>query len=163
MKSVVGLFAEFTPAHEAVAALAEHGYDATDISLVAHDVARERAESVTHEETEDPAKASGMLGLLDGFGEIELPGVGPLIAAGPLLGMLTGAVAGEAEDGAGGLVKALQQAGVPAREARGHADAIGSGASLVVVRTDDSFADQVAAALVARGASTTLSDLDIAL
>lgn len=161
MKTVVGRFAEFTPAHEAVGVLLGRGDAQTDISLVGHDVARERAEQVTpdeHDEGAEFVKASGMLGLLDGFGELELPGVGPLVAAGPLLGLLSGALAaaGERPDA---LCKALQALGVPAEDAERHAAALAGGATLLVVRTTDALADVIAATLAAHGAVTAVCDL----
>lgn len=84
----------------------------------------------------------GSLGLLAGLGAIVIPGVGPVVAAGWIVTMLTGAGVGAAVGGsAGGLVGALIDAGVPEAEARSHAEAVRAGASLVAARVDATNAE----------------------
>jgi hypothetical protein len=75
----------------------------------------------------------GTIGLLAGIGAIAIPGVGPLIAAGPLLAALGGAAAGAA---VGGVAGALVGFGIPELEARRYEGKLKSGGILLAVHTD---------------------------
>jgi uncharacterized membrane protein len=79
----------------------------------------------------------GTLGWLVGVGSLAIPGVGPFIAAGPLLAALSGAAIGAA---AGGLTGALVGLGIPEYEAKQYEEKIRSGNLLVSVHTEN--ADQ---------------------
>jgi len=76
----------------------------------------------------------GTLGWLAGIGALAIPGVGPLIAAGPIMGMLGGAAVGAAT---GGLTGALVGYGIPELEAKQYEGKIRSGNILLSVHTDD--------------------------
>src|SRR3954469_11623965 len=77
----------------------------------------------------------GTLGLLAGIGALAIPGVGPLIAAGPLMATLSGAAAGAAVGGvAGGLIGL----GVPEFEAKSYEGKVRGGNILLAVHTDNS-------------------------
>ena len=76
----------------------------------------------------------GTLGWLAGIGALAIPGVGPLIAAGPIMGMLGGAAVGAAT---GGLTGALVGYGIPEIEAKQYEGKIRSGNILLSVHTDD--------------------------
>jgi len=75
----------------------------------------------------------GTLGLLAGIGALAIPGVGPLIAAGPVLAALSGAAAGAA---VGGLTGALVGLGIPEVEARSYEGKIKGGNILIAVHTE---------------------------
>lgn len=75
----------------------------------------------------------GTLGLLAGIGALAIPGVGPLIAAGPVLAALSGAAAGAA---VGGLTGALVGLGIPEIEARAYEGKLRGGNILIAVHTD---------------------------
>ncbi|HET9496125.1 MAG TPA: hypothetical protein VFR15_18010 [Chloroflexia bacterium] len=94
------------------------------------------------------AGLGGVAGLLIGLGALAVPGVGPLLAAGPLATALGGLLAGGA---AGGLVGALSTVGVPQEYARKYAAAIEQGSALVSVRTDTYTHDAVERVLTAHG------------
>lgn len=72
----------------------------------------------------------GTLGLLIGLGVLAIPGVGPLIAAGPIIGTLTGVGAGGA---VGGIVGALVGMGIPEFEAKRYESAVKGGGVLLSV------------------------------
>lgn len=76
----------------------------------------------------------GTLGLLAGVGALAIPGVGPLIAAGPIMAALSGAAAGAA---VGGLTGALVGMGIPEIEAKQYEGKVKSGSILVSVHADD--------------------------
>jgi len=76
----------------------------------------------------------GTLGWLAGIGALAIPGVGPLIAAGPIMGMLGGAAVGAAT---GGLTGALIGYGIPELEAKQYEGKVKGGNILLSVHTDD--------------------------
>lgn len=77
----------------------------------------------------------GALGLLAGIGFLAIPGVGPLIAAGPIMGALAGLGAGGT---VGGLVGALVGVGIPEYEAKLFEGAVKGGGTLLSVHCDTS-------------------------
>jgi hypothetical protein len=79
-------------------------------------------------------------GLLVGLGALAIPGVGPLIAAGPIATTLLGAGVGAA---AGGLLGALVDVGVPEDEANYYAEGVRRGGVLVSVGAEDAMVDRV--------------------
>jgi hypothetical protein len=78
--------------------------------------------------------AGGALGWLVGIGSLAIPGLGPLIAAGPILAGLSAAAVGAA---VGGLTGALVGMGMPEYEAKQYEDKIKSGNTFISVHTDD--------------------------
>ena len=81
------------------------------------------------------AIVGGVLGWLAGVGAIAIPGVGPFLAAGPIMGALAGMGAGGT---AGGLIGALAGAGIPEYEAKRYEGMIREGGILVSVHCDNS-------------------------
>jgi hypothetical protein len=160
MKSVVGLFDHMNDAYQAVDALKSAGFTRDDISVVSRDANNEYSKYLNkdqqksgqgNEAGEGAAAGAGIgavLGGLGGFllsiGALAIPGIGPVIAAGPILATLTGAAAGAA---AGGIVGALVGLGIPEEEAHTYAEGIKRGGTLVVVRTRDEMADRAASIL----------------
>lgn len=77
----------------------------------------------------------GVIGLLAGIGALAIPGVGPLIAAGPIMAALSGAAVGAA---AGGVVGGLIGLGIPELEAKVYEGKLKTGNYLVSVHAHDS-------------------------
>src|SRR6202030_4361041 len=77
----------------------------------------------------------GALGWLAGIGALAIPGVGPLIAAGPIVAALTGVGVGGA---IGGLAGALIGMGIPEYEAKRYEGRVKKGGILLSVHSDDS-------------------------
>jgi hypothetical protein len=77
----------------------------------------------------------GVLGWLVGAGALAIPGLGPFIAAGPIMGLLAGVGAGGA---VGGLLGALIGAGIPEYEAKRYEGRVKSGGILLSVHCDSS-------------------------
>ncbi|MDF3030800.1 MAG: hypothetical protein K0R03_1358 [Moraxellaceae bacterium] len=75
----------------------------------------------------------GSLGWLVGAGALAIPGLGPFIAAGPILAALSGAAAGAA---VGGLTGALIGLGIPEHEVKHYENRIGEGGILISVQTN---------------------------
>ena len=80
------------------------------------------------------AAIGGVMGWLIGIGAVAIPGVGPLLAAGPIVAALAGAGAAGAT---GGLVGGLIGAGIPEVEAKRYAGRIREGGYLISVHCDD--------------------------
>ncbi len=76
----------------------------------------------------------GALGLLAGIGALAIPGVGPLIAAGPIMAALSGAAVGGAT---GGLIGALVGLGIPELEAKQYEGKVRAGNILISVHTEN--------------------------
>jgi hypothetical protein len=81
------------------------------------------------------AVLGGTLGLLAGIGALAIPGVGPFIAAGPIMGALAGAGTGGV---VGGLIGALVGMGIPEYEAKRYEGLIRKGGMLLSVHCDSS-------------------------
>ena len=76
----------------------------------------------------------GVLGLLAGIGALAIPGVGPFIAAGPIMAALGGAALGATT---GGIVGALIGMGIPEIEAKRYEDKLRAGNYLIAVAVRD--------------------------
>jgi hypothetical protein len=98
--------------------------------------------------------AAGVLGWLAGIGSLAIPGVGPLIAAGPIMAALGGAAAGGA---AGGLVGALVGFGIPEYEAKQYEGKLRSGNVLISVHTEDRDEQKVAKEIFERSHASDIS------
>src|SRR5260221_3611654 len=147
MKTVVGLFDDFSMAQHVVKDLQDAGFRRDDISLVANDVTNRYA---TYKETavvdEDVSPGEGasfgavvgaLTGALASLGSLVIPGVGLAVVAGPIIGALTGAVAGGVT---GGVVAALVDSGVSETEAPYYAEGGRRGGTLITVKTSDTDA-----------------------
>jgi hypothetical protein len=77
----------------------------------------------------------GTIGLLAGIGALAIPGLGPFIAAGPILAALSGAAAGAT---VGGITGALIGLGIPEIEAKRYEGKIKGGNLLISVHTETS-------------------------
>jgi len=91
----------------------------------------------------------GTAGLIAGLAGLAVPGIGPLVAAGPIAAALTGAGIGAI---AGGLIGGLRQVGVSDADAEYYAEAVRRGGALVIVRADDAHAEQISQTMRLHGA-----------
>ena len=101
---------------------------------LAHEINTKAPEGFTAGATTGAA-AGGVLGWLVGIGALAIPGIGPILAAGPVVAALAGAAAAGAT---GGLVGGLIGAGIPEVEAKRYAGRLKEGAYLISVHCDDS-------------------------
>jgi hypothetical protein len=128
----------------AVDRLKEEGYRNTDISVLfpenvgTKDFAHEKHTKAPEGATAGAgtgAVLGGALGWLAGIGALAIPGLGPFIAAGPIMAALAGAGVGGT---VGGLVGALVGMGIPEYEAKRYAGRIKDGGILLSVHCDNS-------------------------
>jgi len=142
--AVFGIYRDRRQTEEAVDALVAAGYRSTDISVLlpenvgTKDFAHEKNTKAPEGATTGAgtgAIAGGTLGLLAGIGALAIPGLGPFIAAGPIMGALAGAGAGGV---VGGLIGALIGMGIPEYEAKRYEGLVKNGGILLSVHCDDS-------------------------
>ena len=140
-KSVMCIVQNQTQANSIVGNLQNAGFSSNDISVLFPD--RQGSKDFAHEHnTKAPEGAvagvgvggalGGTIGLLAGIGALAIPGLGPFIAAGPLLAALDGAAAGAT---VGGIAGALIGLGIPEIEAKRYEGKIKSGNILISVHT----------------------------
>jgi hypothetical protein len=162
--AVFGIYATSEAAERAVDSLVQIGFPSTDISVLLPDTSSTKEFAHT-KDTKAPEGATtgvttggvigGTLGVLAGIGAIAIPGVGPLIAAGPIMAGLAGMGVGGA---VGGLVGALVGMGIPEYEAKRYEGRVKDGGVLLSVHCDSS--DEVSRAkkvLEATGAEDVAS------
>ena len=169
-RTVVAIYDDFQSANGAVRDLVDSGFPRDNISLIANNSRGEYgytgtststttnvstgSESVADETGAGAgvgagigAAIGGIGGLLVGLGALVIPGIGPIIAAGPLavaLSTLTGAGVGAVAGGVtGGLLGALIGLGIPEEEAGYYAEGVRRGGVLVTVQAEDQNTDQV--------------------
>jgi hypothetical protein len=141
-KSVYGIARDEAQACRIVGTLKDMGFSDNDVSALLSDKQSTR-DFAYEKNTKAPEGATtgvttggilgGAVGWLAGIGALAIPGVGPLIAAGPILGALSGAAIGAA---AGGLAGALIGLGIPEYEARRYEGKIRGGNVLISVHAE---------------------------
>jgi hypothetical protein len=139
-----GIYKTRAAAENAVEALRRENFRNTDISVMFPD--NQGTKDFAHEKnTKAPEGAAtgagsgavigGTLGWLAGIGALAIPGVGPFIAAGPIMAALAGAGVGGT---VGGLTGALIGMGIPEYEAKRYEGRVKEGGILLSVHCDDS-------------------------
>jgi hypothetical protein len=142
--AVFGIYRNRQHAEDGVDALRQAGFRNTDISVLLPD--NEGTKDFAHEKnTKAPeggltgaasgAAVGGTLGWLAGIGALAIPGIGPLVAAGPIVAALGGMGAGGA---IGGLAGALIGMGIPEYEAKRYEGMVKEGGILLSVHADNS-------------------------
>lgn len=141
---VYGIFKDRSVLDRTVDALKLAGFRNSDISVLmsdsnsthefAHKKETKAPEGVTTGATAGVA-IGGALGWLAGIGALAIPGIGPFIAAGPIMGALAGAGVGGV---VGGISGALVGMGIPEYEAKRYEGLVKGGGILCSVHTDNS-------------------------
>jgi hypothetical protein len=155
-KTIVALYDNIHDAEGTIRDLEDRGFSRDQISLVAGDKNGEMSRR-TSGETSGAAQGAGIGagvgaalggvgGLLVGLGALAIPGIGPVLAAGPLaaaLGGIAGAGAGAVAGGAaGGLIGGLTEMGVTEDQAQNFAEGIRRGGTLVTLMADENRSGQ---------------------
>jgi hypothetical protein len=149
-KAVFGIFATVLQAEQTVDKLIAAGFSNGDVSVLLPDDASTR-EFAHHKDTKAPEGTAagvttggvvgGTLGVLVGIGSLAIPGLGPFIAAGPIMAGLAGLGVGGA---VGGLIGALVGMGIPEFEAKRYEGRVKEGGILLSAHCDTS--DEIARA-----------------
>jgi ActD protein/heat induced stress protein YflT len=142
--AVFGIYPTYASVERAVDALRAAGFRTTDISVLfpenvgTKDFAHEKGTKAPEGATAGAgtgAVVGGALGWLTGIGALAIPGLGPFIAAGPIMAALAGAGVGGA---VGGLTGALIGMGIPEYEAKRYEGRVTKGGILLSVHSDNS-------------------------
>jgi hypothetical protein len=148
--AVFGIYKSAEHAERAVDSLIAAGFASAAISVLLPDTGSTR-DFAHQKDTKAPEGATagvtaggvvgGTLGVLAGIGALAIPGLGPFIAAGPIMAGLAGLGVGGA---VGGLVGALVGMGIPEYEAKRYEGHVKGGGTLLSVHCDTS--DQISRA-----------------
>lgn len=142
--AVFGIYRDRQQVEQAVDSFVTAGFRAEDISVLLPDnVGTKDFAHEKHTKAPEGATAGastgavvgGTLGVLAGIGALAIPGLGPFIAAGPIMGALAGVGAGGV---VGGFIGALIGMGIPEYEAKRYEGMIKEGRALLSVHCDNS-------------------------
>jgi outer membrane lipoprotein SlyB len=147
MASIIGTFSRRDEAEKAARELKTKGFGDDKVSIVAkeeHGRSGDRGEGGlkmgrdmdVSGGTATGGAIGGTAGILAGLGALAIPGIGPIVAIGPLAAGLTGAVAG-------GLVGGLVDLGIPEDRSKFYEGKVKEGKILAVVKADDSKVNDV--------------------
>jgi uncharacterized protein (TIGR02271 family) len=154
-RTAVGYFRDRAAADRAYDMLVQRGFDRDDISVVGRGAegTTDRADAGHDVSAGEGAATGGIAGLLLGAAAMLIPGIGPIVAVGPLAAALAGALTGGVTGAVvGGITAGLVHGGVPEDEARYYDERFQQGGYLVTVRTDDGRYDDARRILEASGA-----------
>ena len=161
MSKIIGTFSSRDSAESCIRQLRSSGFDNSRISLVAKGDGQaqgqgrgDRGGGATMMGMGGSAATGvttggvlgGVAGLLAGLGALAIPGLGPIVAAGPIAATLTGAVGG-------GLVGGLVDMGIPQDRSQYYESKVREGRILAVVDADSDKVDQAARTMRDFGAS----------
>lgn len=142
--AVFGIYKSRADLDNALLSLNDQGFRNEDVSVLLPEnlgskelatVKATKAPEGTTAGVASGAVVGGALGWLAGIGALAIPGLGPFIAAGPIVAALAGIGAGTV---VGGLTGALVGMGIPEYEAKRYEGRIKDGGSLLSVHCDDS-------------------------
>lgn len=148
MSTVVGVFDNKDSAEDAIRQIKDLGFNEDEISLVAKGD-EENNDDLNQDLTNGATTGGalgGLAGIAAGVGALAIPGIGPILAAGPIAAGLTGAAAG-------GLTGGLVDMGIPQERGDYYENEVKSGKILAAIETEDDNIDDIASALRNNGAS----------
>jgi uncharacterized membrane protein len=144
--SVFGVFPDRDSAVQAVQRLEGDQFTDREVSLIAKDDAQHGSKNDTVADgTAWGAGVGATAGILAGIGALAIPGIGPILAAGPIAAALTGA-------GAGGLAGGLMDYGIPSAAGHRLESDVKRGEAVVLVRCNEGRAQAAEKALKQCGA-----------
>jgi len=141
-KTLVALFDDRAEARAAIGELRDAGFTRDDITVIAQQAKGETVEDWEGAKADtgveigaaSGAALGGIGGFLAGLGTLAIPGIGPAIAAGPLLAAIVGATGGLV---AGGAVGGLIGLGLPEGHANWYVEGVRRGGTLLLVNPPD--------------------------
>jgi hypothetical protein len=161
--SVFGIYGSREAVERAIDTFLKSGFTTSDVSVLLPENLGGKP-LATHKDTKAPEGATagggagavigGTLGLLAGIGALAIPGVGPFIAAGPIMATLAGLGVGGA---VGGFVGALVGMGIPEYEAKRYEGKVKDGNILMSVHTEDSTERDRAKEIFVKGGAEDVS------
>ncbi|NMB45901.1 MAG: hypothetical protein GX998_05750 [Firmicutes bacterium] len=156
MSTIIGTFSSREQAEKAVRALRDKGFTEDEISVVAKRGGQQGDFETAGDDMGGMGGASqgtawgsalgGVAGLLAGVGALAIPGIGPIVAAGPLAATLSGAVTG-------GVAGGLLDLGIPEERGRYFEEEVKKGRFLTVIDTDSGMVEDAAKIMRDNGAA----------
>jgi uncharacterized protein (TIGR02271 family) len=163
-RTAVGYFQDRLAVDRAYDDLLREGFSKEDVSILGRGAEGKTgpvddAHEGHHVTAGEGAAAGGIFGLLLGAAAMLIPGIGPIVAIGPITAALTGAITGGVTGAVvGGVAGALIHSGVPEEDARYYEDRIKTGGYLLTVHTDDAGYARARATLQRSGAELRSED-----
>ncbi|MDI3522477.1 MAG: hypothetical protein PWP43_659 [Bacillota bacterium] len=151
-KTVIGIFGSEDAARRAVEELRNSGFGTNEISIVAREGAGRGGDATMGMGNDISGGVTtggvlgGLAGLAAGAGALAIPGIGPLIAAGPIAGLISGAATG-------GIAGGLLDWGIPEERGRYYEGKVREGKILATIRAEDNKVDKAAQVLRNQGAT----------
>ena len=140
-KAVVGVFSNLNSAKESAAQLRTGGFTTEEINIISKEKTNDNVvdNMGSDDSVADGTMAGGAIGGIGGLllsaGALTIPGIGPIIAAGPIAATIAGAVGG-------GITGGLIDWGIPSDKSEEYNDEIAYGKTLAIIRTDESKVQQ---------------------
>jgi len=145
MSKVIGYFKKRETAETAVKQLRQRGFEGK-ISLIAkEDMGNARGNQDISDGVLTGGVLGGIAGLALGAGAVFIPGIGPLVAAGPLSGIISGALTG-------GIAGGLVDYGIPEERSKHYEQKVREGNILAVIEADEQRVREVTDLLKSHGA-----------
>jgi len=150
-QTIIGVFESRSSAEKAVNTLRQQGFTNEEINIISK---KPQHQQTQQGETYDDDIVDGTLtggtlggigGLLLGAGALVIPGIGPILAAGPIAAAVGGAIAG-------GITGGLIDWGIPAEASQHYEQEVIQGSILAMIRTDAAKVNSVAQILRQNGA-----------
>ncbi|HQD40244.1 MAG TPA: general stress protein [Bacillota bacterium] len=149
MSTVIGVFSSEQQAERSIRSLRAGGFGDDEISMVAKGQEEGSDQNsgmgTLTSGTTTGGAIGGIAGLLAGIGALAIPGIGPIVAMGPIAATLSGAVAG-------GIAGGLIDLGIPAQRSEYYEGKVREGKILSVIETDPEKVEETAQILRENGA-----------
>lgn len=146
-KAVVGIFGDLSSAEQSVTQLRNSGFTTEEINIVSKkpSAANDMENDSVMDGTMTGGAIGGIGGLLLSAGALTIPGLGPIMAAGPLAATIAGAIGG-------GVTGGLIDWGIPSDKSEEYNEEVSSGNTLAVIKTPENKVAQAVQILTANGA-----------
>lgn len=145
-KAVVGIFRDINAAQQAVSQLRSSGFSTEEINLISkHKNDAGMGDDSIMDGTMTGGAIGGLGGLMLSAGALTIPGLGPIIAAGPLAATIAGAIGG-------GITGGLVDWGIPSDKSEEYNEQVSSGNTLAVIKTPQNKVAQAVQLLTSGGA-----------
>jgi uncharacterized membrane protein len=148
-QTVIGVFESRGRAENAVNTLRKQGFTTEEINIVSKKQRNQDQDGTYDDDITDGTLTGGTLGgiggLLMGAGALMLPGLGPILAVGPITAAVGGAIAG-------GIAGGLIDWGIPAEASQRYEQEVAHGSILAIIRTDSAKVNSAAQILRQNGA-----------